>query len=207
MRLRANAWMRFYERAASTHPGVVRSLVGSGGKRSLMVEAHRTLGSRLGASGPRSLVSIQSTTRREDAEGREDRVAGEYDVRNEGRQTGQARRPRSLRRLALLSPKANRIIRLYSRCFGRIRVAGQRSVPALIQVDCRNSTPRASVRRISHACAGVRKGDVIELLTTDIAAVVAALSWCNDMGTWIERMESGPKAFVLDIATGRVSLP
>lgn len=94
--------------------------------------------------------------------------------------------------------------RLYDRYFSRIRIGEQKRVPAFIQVDCRGTTPLAAVRRVYNACARVGTGDLIELITKDFAVVVAALSWCNSTGGRIERMESGPEAFVLDIAAGRV---
>ena len=88
---------------------------------------------------------------------------------------------------------------LYGRCFSRIRVGVQKGTPALIQVDCRKSNPHSAVRRITRACARIGRGDLIELLTTDLAAVVAALSWCMASGGRVERMESASGAYVLDI--------
>ena len=92
----------------------------------------------------------------------------------------------------------------YRACFSRIRVGSPKATPALIQVDCRESSPFASVRRISRACAMVGNGDLIELLTSDLAAVIAALSWCAERGGRVERMESESGAYVLDITPARL---
>ena len=90
----------------------------------------------------------------------------------------------------------------YGRCFSRIRVGEGKRTPALIQVDCRGSNPPSAVRRINGACAKIGRGDLLELLTTDLGAVVAALSWCKARGGKIERLESASGAYVLDIEPG-----
>ena len=107
----------------------------------------------------------------------------------------------TLHRRNLTRRRSKGLALLYGRCFSRIRFGARKEIPALIQVDCRDSSPLAAVRRISRACARVGRGDLIELLTTDLAAVAAALSWCKTGGGRIERMESASGAYVLDIST------
>ena len=95
--------------------------------------------------------------------------------------------------------RRTRLAVLYGRCFSRIRVGEKKTSPALIQVDCRESSPLSAVRRITRSCARIGRGDLIELLTGDLAAVVAALTWCKAQGGRVERMESASGAYVLDI--------
>lgn len=120
---------------------------------------------------------------------------------------GAAGRLRLHRRRSPLHRRGS-LARFYGRCFSGIKIGQRREVPAFIQVDCRGSSPPATVRRISRACGTIGRGDWIELLTTDMAAVIAALSWCSDEGGAVERMESTSGAYVLDMtaAGGRVGL-
>ena len=95
--------------------------------------------------------------------------------------------------------RTSRLTILYDRCFSRIRIGEKKATPTLIQVDCRESTPLSAARRISRVCSKIGRGDLIELLTNDLAAVVAALSWCRATGGRVERMESASGGYVLDI--------
>ena len=112
-----------------------------------------------------------------------------------------ARLPHALRGRSRVRPKVELTL-LYGKAFSRIRVGERKKTPALIQVDCRESDPLSTVQRIRRSCAGIGRGDLIELLTTDLTAVVAALSWCRAKGGRVERMESASGAYVLDIEPG-----
>ena len=112
-----------------------------------------------------------------------------------------ARLPRALQGRSRSRRRAELTL-LYGKAFSRIRVGERKKTPALIQVDCRESDPHSAVQRIRRSCAGIGRGDLIELLTTDLTAVVAALSWCRAKGGRVERMESASGAYVLDIEPG-----
>ena len=97
------------------------------------------------------------------------------------------------------SPRMPRLTILYARCFSRIHVGERKATPTLIQVDCRGSTPFSAAKRISKVCAKIGRGNLIELLTNDLAVVFVALSWCRATGGCVERMESASGGYVLDL--------
>ena len=109
------------------------------------------------------------------------------------------RLPQALRRRNPTPLGGGSLTLLYGRCFSRIHVGERKKTPALIQIDRRGSSPVVAARKISRACARLGRGDLIELLTSDMAAVAAALFWCEAEGGRV-RIESAARVYVLELA-------